>query len=351
MSWLGIDIGGANIKLADLNGNAHSRPFPLWRHPERLAAELADLIERSALPASQIAVTMTGELADCFQTKRDGVCAIVDAAVEAANQRPIFFYATSGELLRAAAAKANHQLVAAANWHALAKYVGAEILRNDSLNCGMLIDIGSTTADLIPLQHGKPVPQAFTDTTRLCAGELVYAGVVRTPVCSLIEEVLLQGCSYPIARELFATTLDVYLMMEILCETDDHEITADGRAATREAAHDRLARMICADRNSFSVEDAISLSSQVYQKQLGILEKSARQVAASMRGQPAIVVVSGQGEFLAREIATRLFPQADLISLRELVGERISTCAPAYAVARLASESARQGILVSGSKA
>src|SRR5438105_2939312 len=128
MNWLGLDVGGANLKLADGRGWAISRPFPLWRQPERLAAAIAELLVE-APPASGLAVTMTGELADCFATKREGVSAILHAVETAAttlrlSPDAVRAYLTSGEMVTAAAARAQPLRAAAANWHALARFAG-----------------------------------------------------------------------------------------------------------------------------------------------------------------------------------------------------------------------------------
>src|SRR6188508_841938 len=95
MSWLGLDIGGANLKAATAAGWARSVPFALWRDPEGLAAALAELL-RSAPAADRLAVTMTGELCDCFRTKQEGVLHILRAVREAANGREICVYLVNG---------------------------------------------------------------------------------------------------------------------------------------------------------------------------------------------------------------------------------------------------------------
>ncbi len=87
MQWLGLDVGGANLKLADGRGWAATRPFPLWRQPGGLMAALEELLA-TAPSADGLALTMTGELADCFATKREGVEAIL-GAVEAAADRAL----------------------------------------------------------------------------------------------------------------------------------------------------------------------------------------------------------------------------------------------------------------------
>ena len=65
---LGLDIGGANLKAAHSDGSARAIAFPLWKHPERLTAELATLCATMP-PNDLLAVTMTGELCDCFETR------------------------------------------------------------------------------------------------------------------------------------------------------------------------------------------------------------------------------------------------------------------------------------------
>src|SRR6478609_4125241 len=92
---LGLDVGGANLKAATADKRAVSVPFPLWKHPDRLGAALAELVGRFP-DATELAVTMTGELCDCYQTKREGVNAILDATELAANGRPVRVWSTDG---------------------------------------------------------------------------------------------------------------------------------------------------------------------------------------------------------------------------------------------------------------
>lgn len=62
---LGLDIGGANLKVATPDKRALSVPFALWKQPDRLPMALADLVAQFP-DAEELAVTMTGELCDCF---------------------------------------------------------------------------------------------------------------------------------------------------------------------------------------------------------------------------------------------------------------------------------------------
>jgi uncharacterized hydantoinase/oxoprolinase family protein len=103
VSLVALDVGGANLKIADGRGYAVSQAFPLWRKPLELAGALRRLLAE-APSAPHIVATMTGELADCFRTKAEGVAAIVKAIVDAAAGRIVEIYLTDGSICPAAAA-------------------------------------------------------------------------------------------------------------------------------------------------------------------------------------------------------------------------------------------------------
>ncbi|MBY0461275.1 MAG: hypothetical protein K2V38_28455 [Gemmataceae bacterium] len=334
---LGLDVGGANLKAATAGAGspatpprAVSVPFALWKQPDKLPAALAELVAQFP-DADELAVTMTGELCDCFETKREGVQAIIDAAKVAAGGRPIHVWSTDGAFLRPDEARAHHMKVAAANWHALATFAG----RWAPHYGGVLIDVGSTTTDLIPLNHGVPSTYGATDFDRLQMRELVYAGVRRTPVCAVWSD---QVCA-----ELFATTQDVYTLLGLLREEPDNRDTADGRPMTTENAIARLARMLGGDHEQLSDDQVIHFATRVHAELRERLVKSARSAYLTAQEPPELrtVIVSGAGEFLARQVAARAFPSVSaerIISLTAELGPEVSACAPAYACAVLATE-------------
>jgi len=332
--WLGLDIGGANLKAADGRGAARLRPFPLWRRRGELVQALAELIAEFS-EADGLAVTMTGELADCFETKAQGVAAIVDAVVKAAGGRAVRVYRNDGSFAGPQDALADPLTVAAANWHALARFAGRYAPQKSAL----VMDIGSTTCDLIPLVHGLPSPRGRTDPERLVSGELVYTGVQRSPVCAVASRVPWRGFLCPLAQELFATTWDVYLLLGDLPEAPDRTDTADGRPATRQAAHDRLARAICADRTMVDWAAAEAIARAIAEAQLDQLAEAADRVISMLPERPTSVVLSGQGEFLARRVLERLGLSTRIVSLAETLGPDVSCTAAAHAVAVLAAES------------
>ena len=333
MTSLAIDIGGANIKAADGRGYAASRPFAVWKHPQSLSAELVQLIE-SAPACTSLAVTMTAELADCFETKAEGVRQILDAVQAAASGRTIRVYQVDGQLVGIEEARKAPLLAAASNWHALAAFAN----RYASAWPALLIDLGSTTADVIPLDPSGPVAAGLNDPERLASSELAYTGVERTPLCALVRSLPWQGCDCPVAAELFATTADAYLMLGELPEEPENCDTADGRPRTWPHALARLARMVCADADSFTPEDARQAAFIVREAQLELLQAAVEKVVTRLGAPPRTIITSGHGEFLLRHLLDRLSWQANVLSLTEVLGPAVSRCAPAHALAVLASE-------------
>jgi probable H4MPT-linked C1 transfer pathway protein len=326
---IGLDIGGANIKAAHSEGATIERPLALWKNPKRLPDALADVARR--LPASELlAVTMTGELCDCFPTQRAGVNAILDAVETGFGSLPMRVWQSEGRFVDTAAARTTPQLTGAANWLALAEFAG----RFFAGQSGLVIDVGSTTTDIIPVCQGRPVPRGRTDKQRLLNRELVYTGARRTPLCALLGA---EG-----AAEFFATMHDVHIILGNTPEDDLDCDTADGRPATRPFALARLARMVCADREKCTDAELHSLAEKLFRRQCGLLQEGCRQVAAGLREPGRLLLIAGSGEFLARAAiaAEPDLANRPLISLGEKFGPNISRAACAYAVMMLAREEA-----------
>jgi hypothetical protein len=333
MNWLGLDVGGAHLKAADGRGWTRIAPFALWKNPAGLAAALAALLE-TAPPAQRIAVTMTGELCDCFRTKAEGVRHILASVASAAGERTASVYLVDGRLVSLEEAREFPRLAAASNWHALARFACRFLDRRT----GVLIDIGSTTTDVIPLVDGQPRPQGWNDTERLAAGALVYTGVGRTPLCAITDWLPWRGQPCPVAAELFATAADAYVLLDCIAEQPDAICTADGRPLTKRDAHSRLARMICADASDFDEQNARQAAEFVRDAQLAAIGRALRQVIERFALPPQCLVLSGSGEFLARRLAETAAPRCDVVSLSERLGAAVCVSATAHALAVLAAE-------------
>jgi (4-(4-[2-(gamma-L-glutamylamino)ethyl]phenoxymethyl)furan-2-yl)methanamine synthase len=360
MSILGWDIGGANIKVATSSGVAKSFEFPLWKQPGELSAKLTQIAMQFP-PHEHWAITMTGELADCYFDKAEGVRHIV-AAVESARawvaspgcaevcgghspeaQAPeggsagsarslaTSYFTVEGELITAAEALDHPTRVAAANWRATAEWCAAEGLIRE----GLLVDIGSTTTDIIPITAGRPAPRGLSDTQRLMDRELVYTGVARTPICALAAELPFGESWCPVAAEFFATTADAYFLLGE-ASIDSTIATADGRPLDETNCIARLARCIGADSSTFTSADALRAAHYVRELQIIRIASAIKHVSSEWHCE---LFFCGQGEFLAAEIAECVGSHSQtLSSLLQPNDSPVSRCAPAYAVTRLAAE-------------
>ncbi len=331
---LALDIGGANIKAADGLGWAHGEPFPLWREWQRLPDALASILRRH--PPRRVVATMTGEIADCYPSRAAGVAhitaAVVEAAAAAGCEEEVAIYLVDGRLASVAEALGEPWAAAAANWHAAARLAAASAPADRSL----LVDVGSTTTDIIPIRAGVPVPRARDDVGRMAAGELVYTGLERTPVPAIVRSLPHGGTMRPVASERFADARDAWLLLGGLAEDPASHDTADGGPLTVAAARTRLARTMLLEPASFSADDAAAAAAWIAAAQARQVARALRRVARGWGGPPAGIVLSGHGDALARRALEQTGWDVAVVSLPELLGAAVSRVAPAHALAGIA---------------
>lgn len=340
MEIIGWDIGGAHLKFARTRDGrlleARQLPCALWQGLERLTAALDEALADRPTPEMH-AVTMTGELADLFADRASGVRAIL-AAMEARIARAATaVYANDGSFLSGAAAAAQPERVASANWHASALWAAARLRE------GLLVDIGSTTTDLTPFHGGAVRARGHDDARRLATDELVYRGVVRTPVMAVVQHVELEGERVGVMAEFFATMADVYRVTGELPDRADQHSTADGRGKSPAESRARLARMVGRDAASAPDGTWDALARTIAGCQLQQLREAAQRVTTAARMQAnAPLVGAGVGSFVARSLALSLERPycgfEELIDAPAGIAVRAADCAPAVAVALLCGE-------------
>lgn len=334
-SVIGCDIGGANLKLADSFGRCVARTFPMWLKPQELASTLRDMFTEYAITEeTHLAVTMTGELADCFATRRAGVHQILAEVEQAFAPEKTQIYAVGNQWLSIDQARAAAWSVAASNWHALATWIGSR----PEHPVDLVLDIGSTTVDIIPMRAeangtSSSATSARTDRDRLEVGQLVYTGLERTPIAAIVREVVLGGRRCPVMAERFATSDDCYLALGLTPESPDDCDTADNRPRTLANAHARLARMIGEDSETLGLAAVLEIAEQV-------IDAQASQIAAAItRNLPlseANITVVGHGRALAIRAVGKLTEHLPTVTwLADQLSPAAARCAPALAVANL----------------
>jgi probable H4MPT-linked C1 transfer pathway protein len=334
VSVIGWDIGGVNTKVAHVAGgrivSVRGRPFELQRAPEALVSLLRDLASEVGSPADPgalaHAVTMTAELSQMFRTKHDGVAFVLDALEAAFPFSEIRVFAVDGRFLAPAEARSAPLAVAAANWSATAHLVAL-----DHPNA-LLIDTGTTTTDIIPISGGLVVSRGRTDPERLASGELVYTGALRTPAEAIASDIPLRGETVGVSAEGFALAGDVHLWRGDLDPADYTVATPDGRPATKEFAAERLARVVCADREMLDASAISEIAEALARAQVSRMATAIRRVIAR---HPSLdtAVVTGLGAFLG-EAAVRA-AGLNVVPLASELGNDAARFAPAAAVALL----------------
>jgi probable H4MPT-linked C1 transfer pathway protein len=200
-----------------------------------------------------------------------------------------------------------------------------------------MVDVGSTTTDIIPILVGEVSSRGKTDLDRLIAGELVYTGLLRTHLAAIVHAVPVGGQFCPVSSEYFAISGDVHLILGHIQPADYDCPTPDGRPASLETARARLARLVCADTDMLAQETIDRMAEFIYQKQLAQIGRAVSQVLSRLPGSRDIPVVGlGAGAFIAAEVAR----QAGLpvTNLAETWGRREAQVAPSLAVAHLLAE-------------
>jgi probable H4MPT-linked C1 transfer pathway protein len=315
---IGIDIGGANTKIASADGQIIELHYlPLWKN-----SKLPEVLQSTSwrLKPEKTGVVITGELADCFPDKDAGLSYIIDAVNNAFSNA--WFFESGGSFTRK-----KKRSIAAANWMASALVMG-----KDFGDC-IFVDTGSTTTDIIPIKYGKPLA-AYTDFERLRKNELVYSGVLRTNIAAMLDTVQIGGSGSRIASEFFSITADAYLVLGMISQEDYMCDTPDGAGKTLLDAKRRLARVVCADLTEITEFEIVSIAKQLMEKQIKDIAEAVGMVA---RFHDLSTIVScGLGEFLVKKVAEEL--GFNVISISEKYGIDISKVFPAYAVAQLVKE-------------
>jgi aspartokinase-like uncharacterized kinase len=216
--------------------------------------------------------------------------------------------------------------VAAANWAATARVVA--LSHPDAL----LIDIGTTTADIIPIVGGTVAAIGSTDPDRLASGELVYTGALRTSVEAIASHVPFGNGMAGVSAESFALAGDVHVWRGDLAPADYTVTAPDRRPPTREFAGERLARAICADREMLDDAAVTRIADALAASQDALVAGAIRRVRARHPGLHT-AVVTGLGAFIAARAARAA--GLDVVELSYDLGDAAARCAPAASVALL----------------
>lgn len=339
-SFIGWDIGGAHLKMAHIDDagrvvSASQFPVPVWKGLEILENSLLAAKKHCPTSHTSYAVTTTAELADIFDGRRSGLAQLAHIISAALDRDSFRFYGGSAGWISADQTDQYAREIASANWHATASFVAGRI------GDGILVDIGSTTTDIVPFSQGRLLNQGYTDYERLSCAELVYTGMVRTPVMAIVNEIPIDGHWRPVIPEHFATMADIYRLTGDLQEQDDMMPAADGAGKTKFESARRLARMVAID---ITHEDDLELlehaAVHIAGIQQGKIVMALDRILNNITGSgSALLVGAGAGRLLVKKIAQArghaYLDFADILDAADEIRQQGARSAAAIAVAHL----------------
>ncbi|MEE9396863.1 MAG: hydantoinase/oxoprolinase family protein [Methylococcales bacterium] len=342
---IGWDIGGAHLKAARVTEDGFIEQVvqtacPLWKGIDALHGALETMINdlgQLQVDQSCHGITMTGELADLFPNREEGVKQLLNTVSQYLPAGKIeVFVGQTGFLDVEQLDGALYEIIASANWMATALFAASQV------GSALFVDIGSTTTDIMVLTKGDVNARGLTDYQRLQYEELIYSGLVRTPVMAVVNAVPFEGQWISLMSEHFATLADVYRLCGELPEHVDQLPTADGNEKTLTGSARRLARMLGRDMESAALVDWQRLAGYIKQKHISTLQNACeRQLSRGLLSKDAPIIGAGVGRYVVKEIAGRLgytyIDFADFVSVgNDDTGSfNVADCAPAVATAIL----------------
>ena len=303
--YCGWDIGGAHLKFAGLSKDLKLQCIeqvacPLWLGVEHLEKAIKELIARRRLTEANHGFTMTGELCDSFGDRVTGVRQIVDCLAALFEPHKSQIFGLNNQWYELDNISGCELGIASANWYATASYCAQKIKQ------GLIIDIGSTTTDLVPIVDGNVATIGEDDFSRLKNFELVYTGVVRTAVAAIVDTLPYRDESIPVVAEYFANAADIYRILQCLPPKADMYDTADGKDKSIISSATRLFRMICRDYADELAEAEIMAAAaseaQLDRLMIALVHQLERH---HMDAEKSIIVGLGCGAMLAKNLAQR----------------------------------------------
>lgn len=324
MKMMGLDIGGANTDCCIFEMNDENKLkllrtskeyLPMWNKKE----DLKNLLKKfKKYDVDVICVTITAELSDGFKSKKEGINYIIDIVNDLFNEK-IVKYVTYDGLKDYDEIKENPLNAAAANW------IGsATLIKYIKKDC-VFMDMGSTTTDIIPIINKKEAAIGHDDTDRLCAGELVYTGMLRTNVATITHEVPVNSKTATVSSELFAITADINMILGYITEDKYTCNTPDGDSKDLISCKRRLARVVCGDLDTISDKNIENIAQYIHNQQIIQVSKGLLQVVGRT-GLNTVVITNLSSGKICKKAAKKL--GLNIIDLEDFLPKELCDITP-----------------------
>ena len=258
--YIGWDIGGAHTKYTILKDNSmvlssKISPLRLWESLSPLKTVIDNVYNTYGQNfIINNAISMSGEMCDIFTDRKHGVEKILSLFDR--KKMNNYIYSSKDDILPISEYK-NYKHIASMNWHIVAKYLSP--IRKYAI----AIDLGSTTTDFILLKNYRCINKRVDDYTGLQSSELLYTGILRTPIFSVTKQIRFNAQTYSLIPEYYATMGDIYRVLGVISTKDDYSETADGRSKSEINSLKRISRIFGMDYTNKEKKLIISLSKKI----------------------------------------------------------------------------------------
>ena len=323
MKIIGWDIGGAHIKAAKIDFKKKTSKTkqlysPIWKNVNYLKKSIK-LIKKKLGKTNYHAITMTAELSDIFPDRKNGVKHIINLSSKILGEKNIFFYSKKNFLKKKLAIKKPFELNSM-NWHATASFVS-----NFFPNC-ILVDIGSTTSDIIPIKNKEIISKDVSDYQRLKSNELIYLGVLRTPIQAVERKKNL-------INENFANLSDVYRVLNKIPSTFDLLPTLDRKTKNKHDSARRIARIFGKDYKKNHFLKWKKIAYQIEGEHLKILKSVIKKIEKKNFLKKVPIIGAGIGEFLVKKIYNKKKYFSFYSTVNHIKKNNVINCESAISVA------------------
>lgn len=324
LTIMGLDIGGANtdctiyqIKEDKVKFLTSKKEYlPMWLKKDELEDCLNKFKEGYAIDV--VVITTTAELSDGYKSKKEGIHDITEKVMNVFNNQTVKFVTFNG--LKDYEYVNNNPLeMAAANWIAT-----SHLIAKIKDNC-IFMDMGTTTTDIIPIKNQREAATGHSDLERLCSGELVYTGMLRTNVATITHDIPVHNQVASLSSELFATTADVHRVLDNITQDEYTCSTSDNGDKSLTSCKRRLARVLCADLDMLSDEEITNIARYIENRQIKQVEDALRKVCQA-NDIKDIIVTNYANADICKKAANNL--KLNITSLNDYLKEDSANVSP-----------------------
>ena len=302
--YLGWDVGGAHTKLSVTKPNSssfHIYRCHLWESLDLLSKLVNSVCSKYNKRFNIInVITMSGEMSDIFESRDQGVKNILNIFKSSGDENYVF--SSKKPFFLKLKAITNTKSVSSMNWLATAKFL------ETCVNNAIAVDIGSTTTDIIIIKNGVCKNVGYDDFSRLSHSELIYTGILRTPLFAVTNQITNSKHRFPVIPEYFSNMSDIYRIMSDIDSRKDYSDSCDHRGKTYMNSLIRFARSLGFDYQPRHERKLKNLAKEIklIQKSF-IMEKIIVAMANNFSKKETINLIGlGIGSFLVREICHKI---------------------------------------------